>query len=281
MSNEVLNPKLEIIESDARKRLAREFPAFSLERFLLVDNQSTRLIIDDVSYQSQVPVDQYIDLLLASCKGQTDVYRAQDLIRALNENLGRSLEKSQGKTTIMMFPMNGALVIKNLLGDNFEDYPLVDVQTQRRIDMTTGATLGVDISNQEEIKEILSRLEPENIIIVDDVIVTGSTLRAIKNAFSIDSTSQWYACSLMALSPLQNRQRSKTSPSSIEGYDSINAVVVYQGLSGTPAVNSLSTLIGDSDKSNAVRSRYMVKYVDDQGGFLNTVELIKQQGVKL
>src|SRR3989344_168576 len=252
----------EVVERDTGKKVERDYPRLYMDKLKLVDTQSTRLAIDDVSYCAKESIQEYIELLALSCKGWLEVYDAESLIQGLSQKIGEFLTVLDKEKSLLIFPGNGAKVLKDLMPEELVGgFPSIEISTQRKVDPQTGAVLGVDIIRKPKIDTKI-----DNILIVDDVIATGTTLRAIKDSISLRNAN-WFACSMMTLSPIQNRQRSKESACGIDGYSSITCPIVYQGTTGTPPLNSLSNFIGVSEKSEMVRERYIQKYVKDIDSF--------------
>ena len=106
------------------------------------------------------------------------------------------------------------------------------------------------------------------------MIATGFTLTALRKTLD-QRNAEWFAASLMSLSPLQRRGKVKNALSGVEGYNVIISPLVYQGISGTPSLNSLSTLVSESEKGNIVRSRYLQAYVADTEIFTESVQKIR------
>lgn len=270
MGNETLNPRFEIMESDAKTKLARDFPEFYMGKFEFVD-RNTRLLIDDVSYRTSSSLQESLELLCLACIGKMMVFSADSLTRALEQKIASLLRVVNSKKTVVLFPGNGASVVKDLLPEKlFEGMTTIALPTQRKVDPKTKEVQGVSISDVTKTKQALHGMRIENFIVIDDVIATGATLTALKEAFPVRNT-QWYGAAFLALSPLQNRTRAKM-PSGIDGYSSIITPIVYQGTNGIPPLNSLSTLIGQSEKSAMVRRRYMEDYVQDQEIFTEMVD---------
>ena len=265
--------KIKIIEQDAQSRLYRDFPTLYWNEFLVVDSPRVRISIDDISYRTSCPIGDDIATLQLACKGWLKIYDARELTNRLAEKLATLLHTVNKKKTILIFPGNGALAVKNLLSKELLDgMILVEIPTQRKINQD-GTVNGVELAGKTAVRERISQQKSETIIIVDDVIVTGSTLIAIRNAFPTRNLG-WFGASPMMLSPLQRKIKSKNE-SGVEGYRSIISPIVYQGLAGIPPLNSLSTLIGNSEKSQTVRRKYMQDYVEDEKRFQEAVGSIR------
>lgn len=264
---------LGVKETLLKDRISKEYPALYMDRFLLVDATQTRLVIDDISYRTETPIQDDIETLALSCQGWMEVYDAKKLTLGLAERIQGLFRVLNTRRTLVIFPGEGAQVVKDLLPeDSTEGVTTVDVGTERVVSKT-GAVEGVELTGKTQVREAIGDVNPEAVVVLDDAIVTSATLTAVRNAFPVRKAA-WYAGSLMTLSPLQRKLG--ISVSGVEGYTGIITPIVYQGTNGIPAVNSLSTLVGDSQKSQIVRSAYMDKYVEDQESFLATVEQLKR-----
>lgn len=275
---ELGNTKYDVLRSDAKQRLARDYPYLYMDEFLLVDNRSCRFAIDDVSYRARNPVEEYIEFLFVACKGDVQVFEASKLTTALTKRIERLLTVVIPQRTVVLFPGEGAQTVRKLLPEALlEGITVVSVPTQRKVDARTKTVDGVTISDVTQIRKQLSDMKINTIIVLDDVIATGETLSTLREAFP-GRNVDWYAGAFFARSPLQNRGRA-VSPSGIEGFKSVLTPIVYQGINGIPGLNSLSTLTGSSDKSKSVRKRYMDDYVTDPDIFLEMVQQLQQSVV--
>ncbi len=262
-----------ILENDAVDKLRKDFSFLYWERFVMIDTSQMRLGINDISYKASSPLEDDIAMLQLTCKGWLETYDARDLTISLSDKLETLLRVVNKKRTIVVFPGNGAQVIKDLLPDGLLDgVSTVEIPTERKVG-SNGSVNGVELLGRTKLREAVAERKAETIIILDDVIVTGSTLIAVKDAIS-GRNIEFYAGALMMRSPLQRGGRC-SAESGIEGYTSVIAPIVYQGISGTPPVNSLSTLMGESDKSRTVRAKYISQYVEDPSTFMDTVSAIR------
>ena len=269
--------QLEILKEEAQKRIARDYSSFYTDAFVMVDPKLTRLVIDDISYRAQSPtqVQEYIEFLLVACKGKAQCFDAAKLTQALASKVDRLLTTLNRRRTAVIFPGNGSQVLKDLLPDELlEDTTLVNATTQRIINPQTRAVESVTILDALQVRQKLLKARPETVLVLDDVIATGFTLTALRKTLD-QRNAEWFAASLMSLSPLQRRGKVKNALSGVEGYNVIISPLVYQGISGTPSLNSLSTLVSESEKGNIVRSRYLQAYVADTEIFTESVQKIR------
>lgn len=268
-----------VLRADYENRLNRDFPALYRDEFCLVDNRSMRIVIDDISYQTDVSLEESLEFLFIACSGDIQSFDARRQAQMLAQKMERLKTVLDPRKTMVLFPGNGAQTVKDLLPEDFfADMEVICVPTTRTVDPKTKAVQGVAISEVTQMRKMVSDKRITNFVVVDDVIMSGTTLTALREALP-GRNATWYAGGLFMLSPIQNKGRAKT-PSGVDGYMSIVAPTVYQGTNGIPAMNSLSTLVGESEKSNMVRERYMTDFVSDPEIFIEMVKQI-QESVKL
>lgn len=121
-----------------RERLKKEFPALYMDKFVLVDTAESRLAIDDISYRSSSTIQDDIESLALSCKGWVEVYDAKGLTLALAQKLRALFRAADMKRTLVIFPGNGARVVKDLLPEDVtDDLTTISIPAQRIIDTRT------------------------------------------------------------------------------------------------------------------------------------------------
>jgi hypothetical protein len=264
------------------EQLIRErFPNLDYSEFKLIDNSRERLGIDDVAFRNPENGDQVkelVELFIISCKGFTYFYSAEGLGITLNNRLDSILEKLDPEKSILIFPGNGAQTVKQLIRPEiFKFFSWLDLDVRRilsekmsvnRVDVTTGRNV---------VRERLpSKLN--SCVVIDDVLMSGSTAQSVRSFLDPRDDLEWYAATWMTLSPLQAKPRQAPNifKSSLPGYISVTTNVLYQGSSGIPANNSLSSFIGDGEKSKIVVDRYREKYVDDLNTFNGILETLRK-----
>jgi hypothetical protein len=274
----------EVKQAEAESRISKEFPTLAFDRFMLVDPATTRLAIDDVSYRARKPLTEELAALTSSLVGELKVYDVEALAKALEPRVTSLLQEKDPERTLLVFPGTGANVVLQLLMENvISDFiakngQLAKMPTKRLVNAKTGEIEGVEIVGVEVLRKGFQR-SVDTIIVLDDVIASGATLDTIQAQLQIPS-KDWYAETLMTLSPLQNRKRSTTARLLFfEYYQSVQSPIVYQGTTGIPPLNSLSTLIGTSEKSELVRSRYIDKYVNNKDLFMDSIASIRNQSM--
>lgn len=263
------------LKDSIQLKLGREYAGLYYDTVVVIDPKQSRLALDDISYRAKGPIEEYVEFLMLACKGEIQLFDVTRLTELLGRKLGRYLDASNRRKTAVIFPGGGAQSIKELLPEELlEGMLVIDVPTQRKVDARTGAVEGVSINDITQARKVLGASKLETILVIDDVIATGSTIVALQEAFPLRNV-EWCASALFSLSPLQRRRFSNGSPSGVEGFRTIITPIVYQGTSGIPALNSLSTLIGDSDKSKVVRGKYITDFVDDAEIFAESVRQLQ------
>ncbi len=274
MKKEFNKDQMAILEADTTGRLRRDFPSLYLDSLKLIDTSTTRLGIDDVWFKMGFSINDELEMLQLACKGWLEMYNGENLVYSLKEKLEPLFRVLNKRKTILVFPGTGSKFIKTLMQDAICEMGIVEIPTQRKVN-ASGVVEGVELGEKTVFRETVANRKAENIVVIDDVIVTGSTLKTIQQAFPMRGL-EWFGASLMMLSPLQRREKTKID-SGVEGYKSIIAPIIYQGITGIPAVNSLSTLIGESEKSKMVRAKYIRDYVEDEQVFLQVVDTLQNK----
>lgn len=120
-------------------------------------------------------------------------------------------------------------------------------------------------------------LENKNIIlIIDDVIASGQTVRTIVSQLrkSYEKLPPIVAISWFFIEP--TNKENKNSPSGIQGVDmTITSFALKGNYVSRPPVNSLSCFVRSSEKYDQVKTSFMEKYINDQEKFLRFIEEMK------
>lgn len=268
-------------EEEIKYKLSNEYSALYMDRFLLIDTRTTRLMIDDISYRATAPSQEDIETLALSCKEWIEIYDAKSLTMALSNKTSGLFGAINKRRTLVIFPGSGAKTVMDCLPEGLiNGIKAVPISTQRIINEKTGAVEKIDLAGKTQVREAIREINAETIIVLDDIIVTGSTLTTIRDTF-LTRGIEFFAGSLMMLSPLQNRNKLGKSSSGVAGYTSIISPIVYQGTNGIPPLNSLSTLIGNSEKSSVVRRKYMDNYVTEPKSFLAAVKELQTKVISI
>ncbi|MCL5091317.1 MAG: hypothetical protein M1342_00630 [Patescibacteria group bacterium] len=267
--------RLAALKQEMDGKLERDFPKLYKDESVLIETPSTRIAVDDLSWKARQSIAEALEFLFVACSGEIVSYDVRRQGQKLVEKLVRLMTVLDRKKTLAIFPGDGAQAVKEQLPEKLlSGLMAVDLPVRREVDARTKTVKGVTVADVTKIRKLIADGKFNTFLVLDDVIATGATASAIRAAFPVKN-GQWYAGSLLMLSPLQNRSRA-AGPSGLAGYGSIIAPTVYQGTAGIPAVNSVSTLIGTSEKSVAVRNRYINDFVIDQPIFTEMVQQLRQ-----
>ena len=257
-----------------------KFPNLRYTEFLVVDNSSERLAIDDISGRDPDKKSAYqeaIELLVLSCKGYLYVQKAEDLARSLNYRLRETLEGLNPENTLLLFPGNGSKLTKQLLPKPILEYfPPIDIDVRRRIRRDMSVAGAEILTPLAKIKAAMPE-KLEYCVLIDDVVATGATAQALRNKIDPRGELVWFAGSWMTLSPLnvRNRQDDKLK-SGIVGYERNTTAMVYQGEKGPPANNSLSSFAQKTQKSIDMIALYRQKYAEDVDAFNTAIQEMRR-----
>lgn len=267
------------MSTEYEQKIRTAFPNLDYREFKLLDNKQERLGIDDLSTQySKEKVKELAELFTLACKGFIYFYSAEYMSLSLNNQLDNLLERLNPERTLLVFPGNGAQAVKTLIRPEvFKFFGSLDLQVQRilsqdmsvsRVDILTGKTL------------IHKGLSPKlcSCVVIDDVLLTGTTAQSIRKFLDDRDNLEWYMGTWMSLSPLQSRPKRELDQfgSSLPGYRKVVTNILYQGISGIPANNSLSSFAEFDEKSNLIIDGYKRKYVEDLETFDHVIEALRR-----
>lgn len=259
-------------EEKNKERLKREYPSLQYQQFILLDDDY-RIFIDDISLPNDdsILIHQKIEQLASACSGGTYIYSINDLTNQLKKQLNTMLENMQKNSVLLIFPGEGSQSVKKLLFNDMALYKTIDIPARRKIDTSSGKVEGVDILIQDNFHDYLSENDIKTILLIDDVIATGTTAVNIRER--CDKNIVFIAAPLLMFSPIQNKQYeyNRQPPSGIKGFTKIATPLVYQGLGKIPPVNSISTLMGQSDRSKIIRDRFCNRNVSQLNLFNNSM----------
>ncbi len=261
-----------------------QFPNLEYAKYLAIDTTSSRLGIDDVSYELRNPdnkrkFEELLETLVLSCKGYWQIFDARTLCDALNTQLTRVLAEVRKGRTLLIFPGEGSQRVKKLINPDIvsgKDY--LDLEITRTINNKYEKTKNVEITTRKNtVRKKLSQ-NVETCILIDDVLVTGSTATAVRNLVDPGERLRWYAATWMTLSPKQfsSRINGDSEGSGLTGYYKLVTALLYQGTSGIPATNSLSTLLRNNGKATEILNNYKRKYVDYPEIFDETLNRMRE-----
>lgn len=219
------------------------------------------------------------------------VFDRQELTNSLVENIKRNLQDRRNSLGII-FPGQGAQQVKEVLPTGFVESIkstgiIYNTQTSRIYKDNLPASLNADIP--KDLIERINTKEITNVWIVDDVIATGQTIQGMRS----DVISQ-----LVEMQPEDKNYNPgirfsfpqikipdtsfsaftwlKQKSAKTENFD-VFASIVYFRKSSKVSLTSLSTFLGDSDKSNDVKRSYSVKYFQDACEFYRFIDRLKKQ----
>lgn len=176
------------------------------------------------------------------------------------------LYRPDESTTLLFFPGSGAKAViresENI--GNFLYKKGYFLDTARIVDKG-GKVQNVLVTFPSELDNWLRQGSVSRVIVVDDVIATGKTLSAIAAMIRTKAPSP---VELEAISWFCR------NPTETGGYSRVQSVFRYRSIDGWPALNSLSTLMGTSEKSKMVRSRFIKRFVRYPYGFLKQLSFI-------
>ncbi|MDO8429514.1 MAG: phosphoribosyltransferase [Candidatus Daviesbacteria bacterium] len=268
------------VMSEYEQKVKEKFPNLKYDEFLTIDNSQQRLAIDDLSYKYPKLRSQFqdaIELFVLACKGFTNVYSVEDLAFNLSKNINCFLRGLNPDETILVFPGEGAKQVQSQIPTSISEiFKNINIEVRRQL-APNMAVMGVNIMTPSS---VIKKLLPSKIttcILLDDVITTGATAFAIKDTVDERSKFDWQAASWMMLSPLQVKNRKDDDlRSGLSGYSRTITGLIYQGESGIPANNSLSTFAGSGPKSESVITRYREKYVENQLVFTEAIMQLRR-----
>lgn len=245
-----------------RLRLERDYPSLVYDNFILIPN-GTKIIIDDVGVRQDK-----LAQMASALDGQTYVYSQYDLVRYLEKQLEDFLRTSEARRIAYVFPGQGARSVQQMLdGRLLEGSEAIDIDIGRKL-LPNGGISGIDTDTDK----IEFETNPELVVVIDDVVASGATAAHVREMCNA-ANAEYIVAPLMMLSPVQNMYTQyqqgwgEVSLSGVRGYNQVQTPLLYQGQSGIPPVNSLSTLISDTKKGQVVREKYAGKYAINRDSF--------------
>lgn len=252
----------------------------------LVVPSGMNVLINDIS-ASPTWINQCAELL----KPDLIVFKPDGLSRILEMSMVKLGESLAGQRIAVLYPKNGGLKVRDtlrinstLLSCKIDEF---EVNSQRFEPNTAPF-----VEPPKEFVERVKECSYDCIVIVDDVIVSGKTMDAIRKATYletdvIDSLNynpstrfgwsdirrtriplKWYGCSWMIA-------RRKEQSITLEGFEKIQSGLCYKGETGQPPVNSISTWTNDRIKGQTILESYAKKYARDPEKFIRFIKNTK------
>ncbi len=170
--------------------------------------------------------------------------------------------------SIIVYPENGALPVRNMLGK--QKVPTVSVKVYRPAGRLNDRAIG----KADELLALIDQRRPRAIEVVDDVMVTGATTRAIKEYIEAFFTTRFDVNANTWLLSAPKRTESK---SGIDGVNILRSSFLYGSQNGsTVPTNSLSTWIFDDEKGQTVVESYARKYAKSNE-FISFIQKLRSQ----
>lgn len=259
-----------------KMRLDRDYPDLLYDDFLLVPNGS-RIILDDVtSFESPDRAHEAVGVLAGSCREYSYVYTCDQLAVGLKSSLQSLFAETSYDDVACVFPGKGARGVRRALDQkSLGGAEIFQFDIGRRVS-DNGVVTGV----LTDVDSIRFQGNPRAVVVMDDVIATGYTAAHIKDLIELVD-AEYIAMPLLMLSPVQNpywqnmQGFEEPRAAGVRGYNRIITPLVYQGQSGIPPVNSLSTLISNSMKGQTVRQQFVSKHVSDVDSFMDAIRVLQ------
>ena len=212
---------------------------------------------------------------------EPDIY-SKELIQLIPESLLKD------PSTSIIYPKRGGLIVRKSI--NLERVSQYSIQAKR-----DGVNSTPYVNIPKQMLANLSNGDTKNILILDDVIVTGSTLDAIRSKvyeltdivdysdynqslrFAPTTTTtkrlpiKWYAGALMI------NARPNDQENNLNNFEKIFTPIYYKGQNGQTPVNSISTWVFDKEKGDLVLSRYAEKYSTNPEKFYLFIKSLKRR----
>lgn len=252
--------------------------------FLVPDR--TNVLINDISASSA-----WIDICTNLLIPELIVFNPSSLSRILEMSAVKFDKELADQNVAVLYPKIGGLKVKDTLNINstLSKSTIDEFEVESRRSKPNTAP---DVQLPEKFIEGVKGRSYDSIVIIDDVVVTGSTMSAVRNTThfeteEIDDSSynpslrfgwseiritstplKWYGFSWMAAS---REEQTNT----LRGFEKIRVGMSYKGESGQPAVNSISTWVNDTIKGQAVLEAYAKKYAKDTEKFIRFIKNTK------
>lgn len=249
--------------------LTHACPAIFFNAFKWVNHH---IVIDDLSHF--LPVNGDVSKFEESCGGKIKIYSMQELTRIMERIMMTDPQIDQSNT-VFLYPGDGAETVRSLLSDEVRDgFPSLSIGAKRVKD-ASGAVVGIDTPWDKNIlNTVIDPDQVEHFVVVDDVIDTGRTLFAIQQQMD-HPTASWSTATPIMFSPLPYDRTS--TPSSLEGFQSVTATLILQGDINPAPCNSLSSFVEGGKKTDKLLLLCEREYVkpEQQDNFYESIQALQ------
>ncbi len=230
------------------------------------------LIVGDVNgylrpNRSPSDLDLAMQILIATSFENSALYVNATLLRDQTvELLDTTLQEIDVQRTAIVIPGYGAQSVcrENDLDSRLKSFRRFDIPTQRIVD--NGKVAGVSVAIPMQYKEQLRAGDIRNVVVIDDVVATGTTLRTLRTKIQKESP---IPVDFQAITWFCRR------PTDVTGFRSVRSIYQYWSAEGWPALNSISTWLKSDEKAAAVLKRYKQRFAKYPYGFDKQLAAIK------
>lgn len=244
----------------------------------------TNILINDIDLPYQL-----LDPIVWSIRRKVIVFD-KDLLTAKMLNVFPNRSTTQ-KDVFYLYPLSaGKIVRKTLNKSGVANNPSLNEFEITCIRDNRGGKPLIKFPNG--LIELLKNANFADIRIVDDVIVSGTTIKSIKDALEyeivihsgkrsceykkFDNNSngclaniKWSAFSWMTFNSRRNLEKLWSD------FGVLNTGVLYKSLYEQPPLNSLSTLFGKGERSSAILNSYARKFAKYPQDFIKIINILK------
>lgn len=259
---------------DLRSELRRLFPKLEFRRFEWVGDPNIHLAIDDLTFREDSElIKNAAKNLEDCCQGQLRIYPITSITEGMVELTTGLLRTCDPESTLIIFPGEGAISVRdNLPQRMIVDFRSVVVEARRIRNREKGTIEGIEMPGVKRNLDIATnKMSLKTVLVIDDVIDTGSTINELRKEAAYPNT-KWYAATPIMFSPLSYNGRINFL-SSVEGYEKIFASLIVQGKENPVPLNSLSSFVEGSEKTQRLVGKCLDYYVkpEERALFVNSL----------
>lgn len=271
------------------EKTKRRYPEFLSQQTITIPKNGNILINDLYpfipSFIETEKLDELIKDLASKSEREIVLFDAMDLTLRLQKLLPPR-EFFASNRVAVLFPGKGAKAVRDTTGMLNLNMPAPNNQIFSfpcKKSFWRGKYEGIDLTLPQYLKPDYF----DAFLIIDDVVVTGETVRKIVNVVNQNTTPdknfEWgqsqkfpnwpslkkpkpfFLVTLLGLYPNQKPQQYRdNSGSSISKIESVSTAICYKGQAGIPPCNSLSTLVRKDQKAKLVGRTLKSKYFDKE-----------------